>query len=297
MKKLINVLILLMLAQCAEAQVREHRLEEDEVFQMEWHEGSELFINAEQADITIQVHEEDFVKCVFTRSSQHRDKTIAQKELSLMKLYQEAKKNSLSLRNYVNTNANGQKPESRLKGKFIIYVPKLSSVGLVKVWNYFGTVEIKDILCPVELKLEFSNLKMKDVASNGEIQMKYGEALFMACEGDFVFRTNRTNAEIDHHRGSLELIAEFSEIELMHLAEIKLLDVKSKRSKLFLDIPMASGPTYAITTTNTESKSLVGPELEGEIESGKVKFTYEPISPQGIAEIEMETGKLNYIIK
>lgn len=297
MKLLVNILFIMALAHHSEAQVREHLMEEDVVFEMDWNENSELFINGEQADITLQLHDEEFVKCVFTRSSQHRDKTVAQNELSLMNLYQDAKKKSLSLRNFVNTHVDGEKPKSRLKAKFVIYVPKSSSVGLIKVWNYFGTVHIKDIQCPIELKLEFSNLKMNAVASKGTVQMKYGEALFMACEGDFLFKANRTNAEIDHHRGGLELVAEYSELELMHLAEIRFLNVKSKNSELLLDIPIASGPTYSITTTNTELKALTGPELEGVIDADKVNFNYVPTRPQGIAEIEMETGKLNYIIR
>ena len=289
-------LVLVLVAQAVVGQGRAHRFEEDEVFEMAWSDESELFLNGEQADIVIRTHKEKVVRCVFTRSAQHSDKAVAKQELALMHLYKDKRKNSLSLRNYVQTKS-GEKPRSVLKGSFTVYVPESATTGLIKIWNYFGTVEIKDLRCPVELKLEFSNLKMDAVASLSQVEMKYGEGLIYNCGGDADLKSDRTNIEVDHFRGNMKLTALYSEIEILHPSQVESLIIKAKKSELFLDIPAAAGPGYAITTINTETKALAGPELEGSIEADKVKLSYKPRQTEGFAEIEMETGRLNYIVK
>jgi hypothetical protein len=296
MKKTGIIAVLLLVAHFAAGQGKEHRFEEDMVFEMTWSDDAELFINGEQADVTVKTHKEDNLKCIFTRSSRHADKDVAKKELAMMNLFEDKSKNGLSLRNFVLTNS-GKKPAARLKGTFVIYVPEQATGGLLKIWNYFGTVDIKDVNCPVELKLEFSNLKMEAMTADASIQMKYGEGLVYDCGGQMKLKSDRANVEIDHHSGSVDINALYSEIEVMHPAAIESLIVKAKKSELFLDIPMAAGPGYAITTTNTELKALTGPELEGTLEEDKIKLSYKPKQVSGFAEIEMETGKLNYILK
>lgn len=296
MRKTGIVVFVMLLTQIMAGQGREHRFEEDMVFEMEWSDDSELFVNGEQADITVKTHSENKVKCVFTRSSRHADKRVASEELELMNLYKDRKRNSLSLRNYVLTKS-GEKPKARLKGSFVVFVPENAKTGLIKIWNYFGTVDIKNVNCPIELKLEFSNLKMDAIEAQAAVQMKYGEGLVYNCSGNTELKSDRANVEIAHHRGSIEINAVYSEIEVMHPEDIESLIVKAKKSELFLDIHMAAGPGYAITTTNTELKALAGPELEGRIEEDKVKLSYKPKQTSGYAEIEMETGKLNYIVK
>jgi hypothetical protein len=296
MKNTLMFLLLFLASQEVLSQGRVHRFEEDQVFEMSWSADSELFLNGEQADIVVKTHDEDVMRCVFTRSSQHTDKALAKQELALMHLYQDQRKNSLSLRNYVQTKT-GQKPKSVLKGSFTVYMPESANAGLVKIWNYFGTVEIKDLRCPVELKLEFSNLKMDAVASLSQVEMKYGEGLIYNCGGDADLTSDRTNIEVDHFHGNMKLTALYSEIEILHPEQVESLIIKAKKSELFLDIPSDAGPGYAITTINTETKALAGPELEGRIDEDRVKLSYKPRKTEGFAEIEMETGRLNYIVK
>jgi len=262
-----------------------------------WNERSRLFINGEQADIEIITYSGNTLKCEIVRASRHSSKEQAEKDLKKLKLLADQSGRTITLRNYVELSGSDERPESKLKTTYKILVPQ-NAKGEIEIWNYFGTVTATGLSTDLEVKLEFTNLNLTNFSGNGEIEMKYGEATLKNTSGTVEMNTNRTNVNIENLTGSATIESKFTELRLLKISRAAHLSVDAEKSELFIDIPAKAEMAYEIKTKNVEVNHLSNKELEMLTEpDGSHRYNYKAAEGSATAEINLNTGTLNYIVQ
>lgn len=263
----------------------------------DWNENSKLFINGELANIHLSTYEGSTVKCEIIRASRHSNKEQAEKDLKKLKILASQSNRTITLRNYVELRGSDKKPQSKLKTTYHIRIPAKAK-GSIEIWNYFGTVSIDGISNSLELKLEFSNLSLTGFSGSAEVEMKYGEAKLKNISGSIEMTSNRTNIEVEHLSGSADIEATYAEMRLLKIKEAKGLSVDADKSEIFIDIPTDTFMGYQITTQNVEVNQLSDKEMEMKSEpNGNHRYSYKPTDGSPTAEINLNTGTLNYIVQ
>lgn len=262
-----------------------------------WTEKSKLFINGEQADIEVSTYNGSTVKCEIIRASRHSDKEQAEKDLKKLKLISDQSGRTITLRNYVELTGSDKKPESKLKTTYKIQVPANTN-GSIEIWNYFGTVSIDGISNDLTIKIEFSNLILRNYSGTAELKMKYGEAALKNISGNVDLTSNRTNIEVENLTGAAEINATYAELRLIKIKEATRLLVDAEKSEIFLDIPIKTLMGYEIITQNVEVNHLSDKELKMMSDpDGSSRYRYEAANGAPRAKIKLNTGTLNYIVQ
>jgi hypothetical protein len=301
MTRLVKYLVLLLLsgafyAQGVSAQ-KAQQVSKSWSGEFEWKENSKLFLNGEQATITISSYEGKVLRCEVTRTALHPIKDQARKDLEQLKLLADESGNKITLRNYVELKGRNGKPASKLKTTYRIKIPK-NAKGEVEIWNYFGDVSIEKLNCQLSLKLEFTNLTMNDFSGEAAVRSQYGDAQVYNLSGKLDFEANRSDLELRYLKGSATVEAEYAELRLLNLYNPDNLSIVAERSEVFIDIPSKTQLGYKISTTNVSVNHPSGKKLEKVAgDKGEVRFEYTPSDALNYAQISLNTGTINYIVQ
>ncbi len=263
----------------------------------EWGEKSRLFINGEQADIAVKSYKGDLLKCAVTRTARHSDEEQAAQDLGLFKLLQSQTGRTVNIRNYIELESSQKRPESNLKCTYLILIPE-KAIGQIEIWNYFGKVTIEKINCELDLKLEFCDLKMSRYSGTADLKIIYGDGILTEVAGELTMNINRSSIELQYIKAATTIASEYAELRLINIYDPKILNIKARRSDVFLDIPSQSMLTYDILTSNVEVQDPSGRKMKRITEpDGRLRLSFTPREAQRQASISLDTGTINYIVQ
>lgn len=164
--------------------------------------GYELSIEGEKADVVVQAGSGNVVKVSVEITAKNPSMTIAKQDLEQVNFDAEVQGRRVILRNYVKPYANGKKPESSLKTKYLIYVPSDCAVQLK---NNFGKTNVSNLYNFLQLYTEFSQVALNNIKGKVNVDTKFGDVVGKNLDGNVMINARRSNITLSDLKGSYTL--------------------------------------------------------------------------------------------
>jgi len=134
--------------------------------------GDIFSITGEKADITLKGWDKNYAELKITFSAEHKDRTIAVKEVEYMHYSLSREKNTVELRNAFILPSRADLIQSRVKVVMTLMVP---SKNTFSIYNKYGNAELNDLSGNLSVALEFCDLVLNHISGKINIQSLYSE--------------------------------------------------------------------------------------------------------------------------
>jgi hypothetical protein len=213
-------------------------------------------INAEKADIEIEVWGNSTVSLSMEISAKHPSKATAANDIEFLKYIAEAKNGVLFLRNYLLLSQKDKKPESNFKTKYVLKIP---ADKLLEIKNSFGIVRVLGKTEKLILKTEFCNVSLGQIGGVSQIKTKYGESNISGISGDFNLESERTNINLSDFSGNIAMKSYYGEVLLTKPRALSSLTYTSEKSTITLK--MANFKSHKLILSTTSGQIYLPSEL------------------------------------
>lgn len=193
---------------------------------------SSIKIEAEKADIELNVWSGDKIKVSIDLTAKHPNRKDAQNDLEMMKYVAEKFGNVLVLRNYIQIENAKNKPVSNLKAKFVISVPEQM---MVSIQNSFGKININGKFKQLQLKTDFCNTELKNVSGIIKLDSHYGEINAHDLSGKVELKSDRTEINLTKISEDFTIIGNFLKLFINSVSNLQRLKIEAQKSEISLE--------------------------------------------------------------
>lgn len=211
-----------------------------------WEFKKELIINAENATITIEAWDKNYLKSKIELIAKHPIKEIAQRDLFLQKSIAEENKKAIILGNQLVINKNNPKPESNLKAQFTIYAPAACAI---RIKNKFGSIKISGIQNTVRINSQFTKLDLEEVKGEIELTTNFGDIIGQNLAGKVNINANRSDIQLTHPSGNFTIAAKYGNITILEDKNRQFdLDIKGNKAHVVFIEPVLIAHNFQLAT-------------------------------------------------
>ena len=193
---------------------------------------SSIKIEAEKADIELNVWSGDKIKVSIDLTAKHPNRKDAQNDLEMMKYVAEKFGNVLVLRNYIQIENEKIKPVSNLKAKFVISVPEQM---MVSIQNSFGKINLNGKFKQLQLKTDFCNTELKNVSGIIKLDSHYGEVNAHDLSGKVVLKSDRTEINLTKISEDFTITGNFLKLSINSVSNLQRLKIEAQKSEISLE--------------------------------------------------------------
>ena len=134
--------------------------------------GDIFNITGEKANITLKGWDKNYAELKIIFSAEHKDRTVAVKEVEYMHYSLSREKNTVELRNAFILPSRADLIQSRIKVAMTLMVP---SKNTFSIYNKYGNAELNNLSGNLSVVLEFCDLVLNHISGKINIQSLYSE--------------------------------------------------------------------------------------------------------------------------
>lgn len=134
--------------------------------------GDIFSITGEKANITLKGWDKNYAELKIIFSAEHKDRTVAVKEVEYMHYSLSREKNTVELRNAFILPSRADLIQSRIKVAMTLMVP---SKNTFSIYNKYGNAELNNLSGNLSVVLEFCDLVLNHISGKINIQSLYSE--------------------------------------------------------------------------------------------------------------------------
>ena len=258
-----------------------------------WKPGQNLEINGERAEIYVSAHESEFIEIEIQLIAKHADKAVAEKDLKKLQVMIEKMRSTIFIRDFIELDKNNQKPSSGLKTVMHIKVPANCPV---KINNYFGKIDVKNLTAKVNIISDYSKVELLAIDGIVSVQSKFGDITAEKTKGQLTIVSNRSDVVLRDVSGLIHLKCTLAEVRIFGLINPDNLKIDAKRSNIIISSDNSVDFGYNLTLEKVEFEKPGWLYLDYEqkqyplIIANTIDFEKVPV-----IEIKLNTGSLDLI--
>ncbi len=212
-----------------------------------YHEGYEVNIEGEKADISVTTWAKNEVSVLIEITAKHSDVKIAEADLDNIRYLAERVKNKIYVRNY--RADKGYQSAANLEIRYTIVVPEECPVY---VKNYFGIANISNLTNRLRVYGEYSQIDMNNIEGLLDIRTRFGDIIGEKIGGNVTINARRSDVTLRDITGSYTINAQYGTLRLHPIAGLTVLNVNAEKSEVFLYENGLDKFGYLLTTTHGE---------------------------------------------
>ncbi len=255
--------------------------------------GYELSIEGEKADVIVQAGSGNVVKVSVEITAKNPDFNEAKQDLEQVQFDAEVQGKRVILRNYIKPYANGKKPASSLKTKYLIYVP---SDCAVKLKNNFGKTNVSNLYNFLQMYTEFSQVALNNIRGKVHVDSKFGDVSGKNIDGDVRINTRRSNVTLSDLKGTYNINMSYGKANITSNIEPISLNIIGDNADVLFN-PYKKPYAYDL---NTKSGTIDLPQnLAFSVNDGGQNLksaTFRPSGQvRGVVTIKMNFGNIKVV--
>jgi hypothetical protein len=272
------------------AQVKAIKVEKTIVKQLEVNEKTNLVIRANKADVNFITTSNETLTITAVLSSKHKDKQIAEEELSMQRMNVSQKGNFISVVNYVQIDDISSKPTSELKVIYTIEIPNKGAFN-IKVINDFGKISSSNINAKLDVESKFCVTQIINHTGEIELNDDFGTVLLREVNGELDLKTSRTELTIENHRGDFIIRSNFSKLFLENSTPTVSSSINDKHSEITIFQRCFSCYQYPFALEKSEFSFPEGTNVNYDVQTEtKVQGLIHPEKSKPIINITSVSG-------
>jgi len=272
------------------AQVKAIKVEKTIVKQLEVNEKTNLVIRANKADVNFITTSNETLTITAVLSSKHKDKQIAEEELSMQRMNVSQKGNFISVVNYVQIDDISSKPTSELKVIYTIEIPNKGAFN-IKVINDFGKISSSNINAKLDVESKFCVTQVTNHTGEIELNDDFGTVLLREVNGELDLKTSRTELTIENHKGDFTIRSNFSKLFLENSTPTVSSSINDKHSEITIFQRCFSCFQYPFALEKSEFSFPEGTNVNYDVQTDtKVQGLIHPEKSKPIINITSVSG-------
>lgn len=293
MKKNTLIFLLLMFELIAGAQTTMQVVSKNIEKTLPYRSGYELSIEGEKADVVIQAGNSNLIKVSVEITSKNPDLAVAKQDLEQVHFEAELQGRKVVIRNFLKPYANGKKPASSIKTKYLIVIPSECAVQLK---NNFGKTNVSNLYNFLQMYTEFSQIGLNNLRGKVNVDAKFGDIYAKNIDADVKINARRTNITMSELKGNYQISMSYGKANISSNLEPINLNVSGDHADV-LFMPFNKPYTYDL---NTRSGTLDVPQnLSFSISDAGQNMRTALLRPQGqikgIVTIKMNFGNIKVV--
>lgn len=222
-----SLLVLLLLATVVSAQSTLKVITKSIDKTLEYKKGYEVNIEGEKAEVVVQTWDKDEVKVNIELIAKHPDLDVAKKDIEKMRYIMDRKGKKIYIRNFVAIIKGGEKPESNLKAKYVIYLPSSCPVNLS---NYFGKANVSNLDNQLDIESEFCKLWLSDLSGKVSVDTRFGDVDGVRLDGKVKIKSTRSNITLKELKGVYDIKAKYGVLKIYANRDMVDLNINAEKS-------------------------------------------------------------------
>lgn len=252
--------------------------------------GTEVSIEGEKADIYMSTWDRNQVAIYLDLSSRHQDKKVAERDLERIKYEVEKNGSKILIRNFIYKPEGGENPESSLKAKYTIILPKECPVNLS---NFFGNANVSELENALVINSEFCKLDLKNLAGEISISTRFGDINGDQISGNVLIFSNRSNIDLANIEGIFKIKSRYGKINIDAVPQNLDLEIDAVKS----DVYFTNAPPgfFSFFLTTQDGKILTPQEMKMEmtqLSSNSYQAVHNPGTQQSNVKIQTTFGNI-----
>ncbi|HMO39723.1 MAG TPA: DUF4097 family beta strand repeat-containing protein [Saprospiraceae bacterium] len=196
-----------------------------------YRQGYEVNVEGEKAEVIVESWDRDEIKIQLELTARHPDKAVAEKDLAAIKYLADRVKNKIYVRNYLSVAEDAPEPQAVLSARYLIYVPETCPVYLK---NYFGTINVSNLLNSVKINSEFSKIGLNNVQGMMDIRTRFGDLVGANLDGDMKLNARRSDITLRDIKGHYDLTAQYGVMKIFAAPGLLSLNINAEKTDVFV---------------------------------------------------------------
>lgn len=235
-------------------------------------DGYEVNVEGEKAEIVVETWDKPEIQIVMELTAKHPDKAIAERDLETIKYLAERVKKNIYIRNYISPEEDQEKPESNLSARYTITLPEECGVYLK---DYFGHVNVSNLVNKLRVYSEFSSIDILNVQGQIDVNTRFGDLVGTNIDGIMRVNSRRSNITLSEIKGQFDINSYFGVLKIFADNNLIDLNITGEKSDVFFynANPLAYG--YNLSAQNGSIQTLDEIDfksLEKDVNLHKVAF-------------------------
>ncbi len=184
------------MAQEIELQVMTKSFQEKISFQ----EGQLLKIEGTKSKVEVITWDKDFIHADVKMIAKHPELAVAKKEIEFITYFKEETPEEIRIGNVITS-------DSVVAGLNVIYTISIPKNCKIELANYFGSANIVDLSNGLNIKSEFCNVALENIAGDVKVNTYYGDLIGVMINGDVDIIANRSNVTLSEISGKFDIKA------------------------------------------------------------------------------------------
>ncbi|MEZ4990066.1 MAG: DUF4097 family beta strand repeat-containing protein [Saprospiraceae bacterium] len=247
MKKLGFIILGLLLHASLSAQVTVQVITKKIEKQFPYHEGYELNIEGEKAEVVIEAWDKNEISVTLELSARHPDKAVAEKDLEAMKYLTQRIKNKIYVRNYLSIGEKDDPTESSFQAVYHVQVPADCPVYLK---NHFGAASISDLTNSFRFNGQFSQIDLANLKGTLDLRSRFGDIFGDHLDGMVSIWSRRSDITLNDIRGSFDITAQYGTLRIFAEDHLLKLNIDAEKSDVYFLNPNPAFYGYTLTANN-----------------------------------------------
>ena len=255
-----------------------------------WEPGMSLWVQAERAEIYVSTHPADTIELNIQFIAKNENRKAAEADLKKMKWLNETSGKKVFLRNYIELERNESRPESDIK---VIYDIKVPENCAVNINNYFGKIDVENMISELMINSEFSGINLQNIRGKTAIETTFGDVSGRRINGDLQLVSKRSNIHLSGLSGSIGLHSILADIALSDLDEITEIKIDAEKSKINIRTGNFDKYYFQLDLTQAEldkPESMQFAVTKNEKET--IKASFNNPDNHALISIDLEIGSL-----
>ncbi len=215
-----------------------------------YRKGYEVNVEGERAEVIVESWDKDDIRILLELTARHPDKAIAERDLDAIKYVADRVKNKIYIRNYLSPNE-GSATSSTLSARYTIYVPAHCPVYLK---NYFGTIDVSNLLSNIKINSEFSKIGLNNLQGLMDIRTRFGDVIGANLDGDMTLNARRSDITLRDIKGNYDLNAQYGIMKIYGSKDLLSLSISAEKTDVYFFNVNPALFAYNLTAQNGEVK-------------------------------------------
>lgn len=202
--------------------------------------GKHVVVEGEKAEIKVETWDKNIVHVELKLVAKNPDKAIAESELKYFNHSFSEERGEIKLRNFFSAS---DKPGSELKAEYLIKVPHDCPV---RMSNYFGKTDVKDLTSSLDIDSKFGPVNMNNITGKIDVKSRFGDVLGELLNGMVSIETHRSNITLKQLEGSYNIKSKYGIVKIFSDNELLDLNIEAEKSDVYFFNPNPTAFGYEL---------------------------------------------------
>lgn len=194
----------------------------------DYHEGVEVNIEGQKANITIDTWEKNFIQVNIAFTAKHPERSIAREDVEKINYLATQAKNKIYIRNYLSSDQ--APPTSLLSVEYSILLPQDCPVYLK---NEFGIAQLSNLSNKLRINTAFTRIGLEAFKGILDISTRFGDLTGNNLDAQATITSRRSNIKLNNIQGSFNIKAFYGVVEVVAHPNLAFLNIDAEKSNVF----------------------------------------------------------------